>query len=115
MGPIEGFLGTASGVATGTTCDLPVTATTNPDGTQQCHVVVTCGGVALYGDDASGFFPCQFSTSPPSVMGQDTGTSMFDQDAAFAISTMGGNIQIADDPGGRNGLFTLSATVLTVE
>jgi hypothetical protein len=112
---ITSFIGSVPGVTTGSTCDLPVTATTLDDGTQQCHVLMSCSGVSLYGDASSGFFPCQFSTSPASVIGQDTDTSVSDQDGAFFISTMGGNISLTDDFAGRNGMFTLSATVSTVE
>lgn len=108
---VTSYLGLTGGIAPGTMCDLPITAETQPDGTQQCHVLMTCGGVSLYGDAQSGFFPCQFSTSPPSVMGQDTNTTMSDQDGAFFISTTGGNVSLSDDFLGRNGMFTLQATI----
>ncbi len=107
-------VGTIPGVSVGTTCELPITATDGTEGTQQCHVVMTCGGVPLYGDASSGFFPCQFSTSPASVLGQDTDTSLVDQDGAFFISTMGGNISLMDDPAGTNGMFRIAATVSSV-
>jgi hypothetical protein len=112
---VTSFIGSVPGVSTGTVCDLPITATTDPEGTQTCHVVMTCGGVSLYGDAASGYFPCQFSTSPPSVMGQDTDTTLGDQDGSFHIGTMGGYISLIDDPTGRNGMFELAATINTVE
>jgi hypothetical protein len=112
---VTSFTGNVPGVGVGTTCDLPITATSNPDGTQTCHVVMTCGGVSLYGDASSGFFPCQYTDSPPSVMGQDTDTTIGDHDGSFHIGTMGGFISLIDDPTGRNGTFELAATVSTVE
>ncbi len=108
---VSSYLGLGAGIGPGTTCDLPVTVETLQDGTQQCHVVMTCGGQALYGDAQSGFFPCQFSTSPPRVIGQDTNTASVDHDGAFSIDTTQGTVSLADDFLGRAGMFMMTATI----
>jgi hypothetical protein len=108
------YLGLGAGIGQGTTCDLPITQQTSQDGTSLCHVVMTCGGQALYGDTQQGFFPCQFSTSPPRVIGQDSATSMDDHDGAFSIDTTQNTISLADDFMGRSGMFVLSANITSV-
>ena len=111
---VNNYLGLGAGIGPGSVCDLPITATTAEDGSQQCHVLMTCAGQALYGDAQSGFFPCQFSTSPPLVVGADSDTSMIDHDGAFFISTTGSNVSLSDDFLGHSGMFTLSATITSV-
>ena len=108
---VTSYLGLGAGIGPGTVCDLPITAETQQDGTQTCHVVMTCGGQVLYGDAQQGFFPCQFSTSPPRVVGQDANTSMADHDGAFNIDTTQSTVALADDFLGRAGMFTLSANI----
>ena len=108
---VTSYLGLGAGIGPGTVCDLPITVQSQQDGTQQCHVVMTCGGQVLYGDEQQGFFPCQFSTSPARVVGQDTNTTMTDHDGAFSIDTTAGTVQLADDFLGRAGMFTLSASI----
>lgn len=111
---VQSYLGLGAGIGPGTTCDLPITVETTQDGTQLCHVVMTCAGQVLYGDASQGFFPCQFSTSPPRVVGQDVSTTMSDQDAAFSIDTDQRTLNVADDFLGRAGMYTLTATLTTV-
>jgi hypothetical protein len=112
---VDSYLGMGAGIGPGTTCDLPITVgETQPDGTQQCHVVMSCGAQPLYGDAQSGFFPCQFSTSPPRVVGQDTNTASVDHDGAFSIDTTQGSVSLADDFLGRAGMFMLTARITSV-
>lgn len=111
---VTSYLGLGAGIGPGTTCDLPITADTQQDGTQQCHVTMTCAGQAMYGDAQAGFFPCQFSTSPPRVVGQDVNTSMMDHDGAFSIDTTQNTVSLADDFMGRAGMFTLTANITSI-
>ncbi len=111
---VTSYLGLGAGIGPGTTCDLPITSETREDGTVLCHVTMTCAGQSVYGDAQAGFFPCQFSTSPPRVIGQDINTSMVDQDGAFAIDTTQNMVTLADDFMGRAGMFTLTANITSV-
>ena len=111
---VTSYLGLTAGISPGTTCDLPITQETTQDGRTVCHVLASCGGQTLYGDAQTGFFPCQFSTSPPTVIGQDTDTTMGDQDGAFSIDTNARTLSIADDFQGRYGMYVLSASITGV-
>lgn len=111
---VTSYLGTGAGIGPGTTCDLPITSETREDGTVMCHVVMTCGGMSMYGDAQAGWFPCQFSTSPARVIGQDINTSLMDQDGAFSIDTTQNVLNLADDFMGRAGMFTLTANITSV-
>lgn len=111
---VQSYLGLGAGIGPGTTCDLPISAETLQDGTQQCHVTMTCAGQSMYGDASAGFFPCQFSTSPARVVGQDINTSMADRDGAFSIDTDQRTVNLADDFLGRAGMFTLTANITSI-
>jgi hypothetical protein len=111
---VTDYLGLGAGIGPGTSCDLPITAQTLQDGSQQCHVLMTCAGVPLYGDAQSGFFPCQFNTSSPLVIGADPETSMVDHDGAFSINTSARTVSLSDDFMGRSGMFVLTASITSV-
>jgi len=111
---VNDYLGLGAGIGPGTVCDLPITAQTLDNGSQQCHVLMTCAGVPLYGDAQSGFFPCQFNTSTPLVIGTDPDTSMIDHDGAFSVNTSARTVSLSDDFMGRSGMYALSATITSV-
>jgi hypothetical protein len=111
---VNDYLGLGAGIGPGTVCDLPITVEARDDGSQVCHVLMTCAGASLYGDATSGFFPCQFNTSTPLVIGTDPDTSMVDHDGAFTINTSARSLSLSDDFMGRSGMFALSATITSV-
>lgn len=66
----------SSAVAAGATCSFEVAFTTFSNSITECHTDIVCGNnVHVYGGTESGFFPCQFSTSPARVVGEDVYTT----------------------------------------
>jgi hypothetical protein len=103
----------------GTACELPVEQVTRPDGTVWCHVRMSCGGVALYGSETNGFFPCTITPSSPGVpgrvSGQDPQTTMADRDGAFMVNTDIRSFEAHDDGSGASGFFAVVGTITSVE
>jgi|GEM_PF-6579185 hypothetical protein len=103
----------------GTACELPVEQVTRPDGTVWCHVRMSCGGLALYGSESNGFFPCTITPSSPGVpgrvSGQDPQTTMADRDGAFTVNTDTRSFEAHDDGSGASGFFVVVGTITSVE
>lgn len=117
-GTLTSYVG-ADGLAVGTACDLPIERVERADGSVVCHVRMSCGGVPLYGNDESGFFPCTITPSGGgvggAVMGGDAQTSQFDRDGAFTVDTGTRIFEAHDDAAGRRGAFFLTGTITTIE
>lgn len=108
---------TGSGyVPVGSVCEMPIEQVFQADGSYWCHVRLNCGGLALYGSDENGFFPCTFYAGPPgSVNGQDPQTSTSDRDGAFTVNTDARYFEAHDDGAGPFGYFTVTGTIIAIE
>ncbi len=108
---------TGSGyVPVGSVCDMPIEQVYQADGSYWCHVRLNCGGLALYGSEENGFFPCTFYAGPPgSVNGQDPQTTTSDRDGAFMVNTDARVFEAHDDGAGPLGYFAVTGTIIAIE
>lgn len=102
-------------LAVGSSCELNVDRSDQPDGSFVCNTQIVCGGRLLYGGAAAGYFPCTLYEGPPRhVVGADQQTTAGDGDGAMSLDTHG-TLEIWDDATGTNGEFRVRARVDSVE
>lgn len=100
----------------GALCAFTVDPRERPDLAPWCNAQIVCDGQLLYGGPEAGYFPCELSELPRrDVSGRDEGTTRDDGDAAMALDTRAGTLEIRDDETGALGRFRVTARVDSVE
>lgn len=103
-------------IDTGAMCAFAVDRRDRPDGTFWCNAQIVCDGRLVYGGPEAGYFPCTLHEQPRrDVVGGDPQTHAEDGDAAMAIDTVAGSVEIWDDATGDLGRFRVVASVDSVE
>lgn len=103
-------------IAVGDRCGFAIERHVRPDGSYQCNAQIVCGGTLLFGGAGSGFFACTIGGPPRrDVVGTDPDPSGADGDAALAIDTARGSIEIWDDEAGALGRLRARARLDTRE